>query len=285
MLVATLLCEQIGAKPYAFDDGTTDSMVDWHLELADGNVSCLEVTSYLDEATVAQAAALGSHGAILKDVAGIDGQWIAILEPRARIAHVRSVLPALLVSGIAYGINEFTEAGCTGQTERDGYVEAARIAAQFKRLGIASCRRVAEGESRIALWQRSEASWRPPASYLPVKLEEFVSSRPSDVAKVVNSGHAPGYLGVVVGNTVDPQLQWYFWDIAEVSQPDRAPLLPTGLRGVLLVGAYRNSWLFERDKGWVRIIRDAGRDISLDQIERSNDPKADYAIDTGQTTS
>ncbi len=33
---------------------------------------------------------------------------------------------------------------------------------------------------------------------------------------------------------------------AEVSEPDRAPEIPPALRGILLVGAYRIFWLYDR---------------------------------------
>ncbi len=125
------------------------------------------------------------------------------------------------------------------------------------------------------LWQEPKASWWPAESYLTERIEEFISNRPADVAKIAKSGRVPGYLGVAVGNMVDPQLQWYFWDIAEVSTPDRAPEIPPALRGVLLVGAYRNSWLYDRDRGWVRIVKNVGRQLPDELMSTPIEPLGD----------
>ncbi len=125
VLVADLLCEQIESKASAFDDGSKPSMVDWHLELANGARSCLEVTSHLDQEVVAQSGALRSHGVVLRDLDGIDGRWMATLEPRARVDRAHAELPGLLVSGRSHGIRECSANGCTGQAQPEGYREGA----------------------------------------------------------------------------------------------------------------------------------------------------------------
>lgn len=203
-------------------------MYDLKIEYPDGRVGAVEVTAAEDQDLAERQGALSGRRALLRDDRLANG-WLVVLRDSAQVNVARERLPTLLLRLEAVGLQEgsvFSAGGLDEEGEHAWLEQMARSQVQTaKTTGGPAGTVILTGPMRVGFLSQDPDN-------VVTFVEEFVASRPSDVAKLDRAGTAERHLFIWGGvfSTGWVPLRALERDVPQL--PLRAPQLPEGLTHV-----------------------------------------------------
>jgi hypothetical protein len=216
------------------DDQSVAGMYDLKIEYPDGRVGAVEVTAAEDQDLAARQGALTGRRALLQDDRLAHG-WLVVLCDTAQVNAARERLPRLLMRLEAVGLQEASVFSAGGLDEDD---EHAWLPEQLARSQVQTAKTTGGPAGTVILTGPMRVGFlsQDPDDVVTF-VEEFVASRPSDVAKLGRAGTAERHLFIWGGvfSTGWVPLRALELDVPQL--PLRAPQLPEELTHVWVAPA------------------------------------------------
>jgi hypothetical protein len=205
------------------DDQSLAGMYDLKIEYPDGRVGAVEVTAAGDQDLAARQGALAGRRALLKDHRLAHG-WLVVLCDSAQVNVARARLPTLRLRLEAVGLQEASVFSTGGLDEEEEHAwlptYLARSQVQTaKTTGGPAGTVIMTGPMRVGFLSQDPDD-------VVTFVEEFVASRPSDVAKLGRAGTAERHLFIWGGVFSTGWVPLRALELDEPQLPLRAPQLP-----------------------------------------------------------
>ena len=211
------------------DDQSVAGMYDLKIEYPDGRVGAVEVTAAENQDLAERQAALAGRRALLLDDRLTHG-WLVVLRDSAQVNVARERLSTLLLRLESVGLQEASVFSAGGLYEED---EHAWLPEQLARSQVQTAKTTGGPAGTVIMTGPMRVSFlsQEPDDVVTF-VEDFVASRPSDVARLGRAGTPERHLFICSGvfSTGWVSLRALELDVPQL--PRRAPQLPEGVTHV-----------------------------------------------------
>lgn len=219
----------MGAPVVQHDDQSTPGMHDLEIHYADGRVGAVEVTAAEDEQLAARQAAISREPELRHR--GLKHGWLVVLAEGARVKTARTELPGLLSALERAGsldVDVFTAASF------DDEEHLSWVPDHLARAKVQSAKATdLYPAGTIVITAAMSVAWLSTTPDDVVTfVEDFITSRPTDVAKLQRADADERHLFIWSGTHSTGQVELRALGLDVSGLPQRAPRLPEGITHV-----------------------------------------------------